>query len=320
MPTQPAQPTLALSSCWNSFRHSDGYKMLKEIKSMGFDHAELSHGIRIVLVPGILQAMEEGWIKITSTHNFCPLPTGINHAAPNLFEPSDSRPQEHDQWLRHTKKSIDFTAQVGADLMVTHLGSVQFFWANPGRKPARYLKSHPDIDRTTDAGYRKVLTKAGEKLRARMPPYWAQVKASLEEIRAYALEKNVRIACENREKFNELPIDDDYAGFLDELPTPSHCGYWHDTGHAQLKQQMGLISHADHLAKNASRLLGFHLHDVKGESDHQPIGHGEIDFEMVSSFWKPDQRLTLELSPRVSPENVLESRERVLMLMAKRFG
>jgi len=293
--------------------------MLKEIRSMGFDHAELSHGIRIVLVPGILEAVEEGWIKITSTHNFCPLPTGINHAAPNLFEPSNSRAQEHDQWLRHTKKSIDFTAQVGADLMVTHLGSVQFLWSNPGRKVSKYLKSHPDIDPTKDAGYQKVLTKAVEKMRARMGPYWEQVKSSLEEIRAYALERNVRIACENREKFQELPVDDDYAEFLEALPAPSHCGYWHDTGHAQLKQQMGLLNHEEHLKKNASRLLGFHLHDVTGDDDHQPIGHGEIDFDMISRFWTPEQRLTLELSPRVSPENVLESREKVLMLIAKRF-
>ncbi len=294
--------------------------MLREIKDMGFNYAELSHGIRIVLVPGILQAVEEGWIKISSTHNFCPLPTGVNQAAPNLFEPSISQSEEHDQWLRHTKRSIDFTNQVGADLMVTHLGSVRFFWSNPGTKVSRYLRTHPETDPATDENYRKVLRKAGEKLRARMPPYWQQVKDSLEEIRTYALEKNVRIGCENREKFQELPVDDDYAEFLANLPTPSHCGYWHDTGHAALKEQMGLLDHRLHLEKNASRLLGFHLHDVSGDKDHQPIGHGEIDFEMVSSFWRPDHLLTLELSPRVKTEDVLESREQVLMLVANRFG
>ena len=62
--------------------------MAKEIASLGFEYAELSHGIRITLVPGILRAVEEGVIKITSTHNFCPLPAGISRAAPNLFQPS----------------------------------------------------------------------------------------------------------------------------------------------------------------------------------------------------------------------------------------
>ncbi|MEY4005674.1 MAG: hypothetical protein RLZZ221_1770, partial [Verrucomicrobiota bacterium] len=86
--------------------------MAKEIASLGFEYAELSHGIRITLVPGILRAVEEGVIKITSTHNFCPLPAGISRAAPNLFQPSALDHKEHDQWLRHTKRSIDFAAQV----------------------------------------------------------------------------------------------------------------------------------------------------------------------------------------------------------------
>ena len=51
------KPTLALSTCWNSYRHSDGYAMLAEIRDMGFEYAELSHGTRIVLVPGILKAV-----------------------------------------------------------------------------------------------------------------------------------------------------------------------------------------------------------------------------------------------------------------------
>ena len=84
--------------------------MLQEMAELGFTHAELSHGIRITLVPGILRAVEEGVIKISSTHNFCPLPTGVHQAAPNLFEPSAEDPREHDQWLRQTKRSLDFAA------------------------------------------------------------------------------------------------------------------------------------------------------------------------------------------------------------------
>jgi len=311
---------MALSTCWNSHRHNDGYEMLKEIVNLGFTHAELSHGTRITLVPGILRAVEEKLIRISSTHNFCPLPTGINQSAPNLFEPSARQLQEHDQWLRHTKRSIEFTAQVGADLMVTHLGSVHFFWRNPVGKIRRHLRANPDAVKSEDPAYQKILAKACAKLRARMPVYWEQVKASLEEIRELAVEKGVRIGCENREKFQELPVDDDFAEFLAGLPQPNTCGYWHDTGHAQLKQQMGLLNHRQHLEKVAYRLQGFHLHDVADSDDHQPIGYGEIDFEMVSSFWKPEHLLTLELSPRTTPQHVIESRDRVRMLIASRFG
>ena len=45
----------------------------------------MSHGIRISLLPGIIEAVDAGEIKISSLHNFCPLPMGVNHSAPNLY-------------------------------------------------------------------------------------------------------------------------------------------------------------------------------------------------------------------------------------------
>src|ERR1044072_2084012 len=140
--------TLALSTSWCSSRHNDGYAMLREIAALGYEFAELSHGIRITLVPGILRAVEEGVIKVASTHNFCPLPTGVVQAAPNLFEPSVSEHREHDQWLRHTKRSIDFASQLKAPAVVCHLGSVQFFWFNPAHALRKYLDEHPEAGRT----------------------------------------------------------------------------------------------------------------------------------------------------------------------------
>src|SRR5690606_38126222 len=195
--------------------------------------------------------------------------------------------QEHDQWLRHTRRSIDFAAQVGARVLVMHLGSVRFFWSNPSAKLRDYRRRHGAGDVRNDPKYAKLLGKAVAKLRARIDPYWAQVLASLEEIRDYALEKDVGIGCENRERFEELPVDEDFPALFESLPAPHPCGYWHDTGHAHLKQAMGLLNHRAHLQRNAERLLGFHLHDVAGEDDHVPIGDGEINFDMVSEFWRP---------------------------------
>lgn len=295
--------------------------MLHEIASLGFTHAELSHGIRIVLVPGILKAVEEGVIQISSTHNFCPLPAGVTQAAPNLFEPSQDEPREHEQWLRHTKRSLDFAAQVKARVLVLHLGSVKFWFFHPARKIQTYLRKNPDTKVATDARYQTVLRKACERMRGRMGPFWKQVQKSLGEISAYAQERGVALGCENREKFEELPIDDDFQALFEALGTNSPCGYWHDTGHADIKQGLGLLDHRAHLEKNANRLIGFHLHDVSsGGKDHQAVGSGRIDFDMVSEFWKPEHALTLELSPRVSSEDVAASKTRIDALLARRFG
>lgn len=316
-----SKPTLALSTCWNSFRHTDGYTMLREIADLGFTHAELSHGIRIVLLPGVIRAVEEGVIKISSTHNFCPLPTGVSQSAPNLFEPSAREHREHEQWLRHTKRSLDFAAQMKARVLVLHLGSVKFFWLNPARKLKSFIRHNPTLTIPGDRAYQAVLRKACEKLRAKMPLYWEQVLESIEEIRGYAAERGVGLGFENREKFEELPLDDDFGVLIDGLPQPHTAGYWHDTGHADIKQGLGLLEHRAHLEKNVSRLLGFHLHDVSADGkDHQPIGAGRIDFKMISGFWRPEHLLTLELSPRVKVEEVVESKARVEELIAARFG
>ena len=315
------KPIIGLSTCWCSPRHTDGYAMLQEVASYGFAYVELSHGIRITLVPGILRALEEGVVQVCSTHNFCPLPTGVNQAAPNIFMPSVRDPRQQDQWLRHTRRSLDFAHQVKARALVTHLGTVEFLWLNPVRKLRKFMAKHPDAVVPGDPRYQAVLAGAMGKLRKRMPSYWEQTQKSVNAILPYAAEKQVRLGLENREKFEELPVDGDFPEFLKGLSHPGSAGYWHDTGHANIKEHMGLINHRQQLADNADQLVGFHLHDVDAKNqDHQEVGTGRIDFKMVSEFWRPHHLLVIELSPRLKPEQMLASKARIEELVAERFG
>jgi sugar phosphate isomerase/epimerase len=200
---------------------------------------------------------------------------------------------------------------------VCHLGSVTFFWFNPARAIRRYLRHHPDAGRIADdKGYRSRRQKCLLKLRKRMPPFWARVKAGIDDVSDYARQKGVKLGLENREKFEELPVDDDFAEFLAGFPADAPVGYWHDTGHAHLKEGMGLLEHRTHLERLAPRTIGFHLHDVGVEGrDHQPVGSGHIDFEMVSHFWRPGHVLTIELSPRATVDDVHASKERIEALI-----
>ncbi len=177
---------------------------------MGFSRVELSHGIRITLVPGILKAVEEGVVAVGSIHNFCPLPMGVMNAAPNFFQPSAANDQERDQWLRQTKRSIDFAAQVGASVLVCHLGSVKYLWLEPDRHMTAYREAHPDAVRSGDKAYLALVEKALQKLRKRMPPFWQRTKDSVKAVLDHAASKNVRLALENRERFEELPVDADF--------------------------------------------------------------------------------------------------------------
>ena len=99
--------------------------MLREVRELGFEYAELSHGTRISLMPGILEAVDAGEIKISTLHNFCPLPMGVNHAAPNLYQFSAEKQRERELATRYTLKTLEFAERVKAPLVVLHLGSVE---------------------------------------------------------------------------------------------------------------------------------------------------------------------------------------------------
>src|SRR5258706_7362064 len=114
----------SLSSCWNSHRHTASAAMLRQIRDLGFEYAELSHGIRISLLPGILQAVDAGEMKISSLHNFCPLPMGVEHAAPNIFKFTSDNPRERENAFKHTIKTLDTAVRVKAAPVVLHIGRI----------------------------------------------------------------------------------------------------------------------------------------------------------------------------------------------------
>ncbi len=130
----------------------------------------------------------------------------------------------------------------------------------------------------------------------------------LDDVLPSFVREGLVLAAENREKCEELPLDEDFPDLFARFPAGSGLVYWHDTGHAHLKEKMGLISQQEHLEANASRLAGFHLHDVCGFADHNPPGRGEIDFAMVARFFRPEHLLTLELHPRLNPAEIVEAK------------
>lgn len=301
--------TISLSTCWNSPRHTDGYEMIAEIAALGFSHVELSHGVRLSLVPGVVRALDEGLIKVSSTHNFCPLPPGVNSAAPNLFTPSSADERIIRQWDRYTRRSIDFARQVGASVMVAHLGDIEFGWGNPAKNVHAVMESR---NANTERGLEKLRRAAADcvnKAKKRKAEYWHRVITNLEQMVPIAKKNGLTIGAEIREKCVELPFDSDFPELLGMFPAGSGLAYWHDVGHAHLKEKMGVIDHEEHLQLLGDRLAGFHVHDVSGFKDHQPPGTGEIDFEMVAQFMKPEHLLTLELHPRLSPNEIVEARD-----------
>lgn len=307
---------LSLSTCWCSARHSDGYAMIEEMRDLGFKRVELSHGIRISLVPGILEALEAGLVEVSSVHNFCPLPNMVQYAAPNLYQPSSSDVRERDLWHRYSMQTLDFAVKVGAPRVVMHSGSVHYFFRSPEARLERWiekagLEAHELREHEV---FRKRCQRALKRIKRSSIASLERVEESYKKLLPEVRERGLQLGIEIREGLEELPMDDGFEAFMAALGEEgAPVGYWHDCGHAQLKHQFGLIDHAEHLEKLAPRLLGFHLHDVsESGKDHQVPGSGVIDFKMIARFVRPEHNLTLELSPKLTADQVRESRDYIL--------
>ena len=85
---------LAFSTCWNSQRHTDGYQMIEEIVELGFNTIEISHGLKISLLPGIIKAYQEKLISVCGVHNYCPSPVEVMMDAPDCYEFTSHRKME----------------------------------------------------------------------------------------------------------------------------------------------------------------------------------------------------------------------------------
>jgi sugar phosphate isomerase/epimerase len=277
--------------------------MLREIRALGFDHVELSHGTRVSLLPGILDAVDAAEVKVTSLHNFCPLPLGVNHAAPNLYQFSDERAPQRELAFKYTLKTIEFATRVKAPVVVLHVGSIEM--KNYTDKLLEMIgKGEKESTR-----YKKLAAEFSAKREAKKEKSLARTVDCLKKLVPEAEARGIRLGVENRQALEEIPLESDYQWLLKELPSP-HLVYWHDTGHAQIKENLGFIRHATHLESVRDRLAGFHIHDVKfpGE-DHRAPGTGMIDFAALKHLVKPEHIKVFEFSPSLTVEQVKDGVE-----------
>ena len=272
--------------------------MLREVRDLGFEYAELSHGTRISLLPGIIEAVEAGEIKISSLHNFCPLPIGVNFSAPNLYKLSSENPKEWENAYRYTRKTIEMAARLKAPLVVLHYGCIEMkdymeklleMVARGERETPKYEKMREEVIRKRGAAKERYIERANELIRRLLP--------QVEEL-------GLKLGIENREAVEELPLEDDYGLLFKELASPAIV-YWHDTGHAQIKENLGFLDHAFHLESQRDKLFGFHIHDVQFPGrDHCAPGTGTVNFAALKATVKPTHIKVFEFSPAMTVEEL----------------
>ena len=74
------------------------------------------------------------------------------------------------------------------------------------------------------------------------------------------------------------------AVYTEKLYFPHRIGFLYDVGHAQTLDILGFYRHEDWLERFAPRIIGTHLHDVVGTTDHFAPGMGTV---WILTWWLP---------------------------------
>jgi sugar phosphate isomerase/epimerase len=294
---------IAFSTCWNSARNTDGDKMLRQIRNLGFNIVELGHGIRISLMPGIQQMYDKGEVKFSSLHNFCPLPVEVMGASPDCYQFSSPYAKERERAIKQTLQTIDFAERLSAAFVVLHLGEVSM---NP---ITDVLIKMAKNGRLLSRKYVREKIRAVKKRERAAPAYLQRVKDCLKRIVDYAATKNVKLGLEGRRGYEEIPSERELPALLDELNAP-HVGYWHDFGHIQIKHNLGFLDHAEWLREIGPRTIGCHVQDcIWPAQDHQPPFSGDVDLANLVPLLPRDCAWVWEMSPRRNAVEIRRSRE-----------
>ncbi len=277
--------------------------MLDEILDLGFERVELGHGIRLSLMEGIQRRFNKGGFKISSLHNFCPLPIEITRAAPDCYQFSSTDPRERERALKHTFQTIDFAERFGADFVVLHLGRT------PIDDYTSKLVRLAEVGMLHTREYVREKLACVKKRQEKAAPFLQRSKDCLARIAEYAAGKNVQLGVESRHSYEEIPNEREMAEVLNEFNIPE-VGYWHDFGHVQVKHNLGFLDHREWLAEAAPRLLGCHLHDTKWPGrDHLAPFTGDVEYDQLIPLLPKETLFVFEMSPRRTVEEITTARD-----------
>lgn len=288
----------SLTTRWNARRHETGEAMIEEILGMGFDHVELGFDLTPNLVPGVCAMIKAGRVKADSVHSYCPLPP-VAYPSPEPFTLAASDPSIRANALHYLENTIRFAAEVDARVVVAHAGNVEMKPVTP------QLVSLITEGRQYDEEYEKVRMKlllAREKaVSAQLPFLYAGVERLLP-----LLESTRRVlAFEILPTWEAIPSEVEMERLMTHFNSPwLRC--WHDLGHGQIRENLGLTSHARWVKRLRPWLAGMHIHDVRPPAtDHVMPPAGTIKFPLFRECVQGDIIRVLEPGQGVPAADII---------------
>jgi len=266
---------LAISTAWNSRRYRSGKKIVEEVKGLGFNSVELNFSLSKKIVKEISEFSE---IQVVSLHNFCPLPDGLTRkeALPDSYSLSSRRKNIREKAIKFTKRTI-LTAKKFDACVVLHLGRVEI------KDYTRKLISIKKANGEGSLKFKKLKERMKKERNDNAEIFFDSAFQSLKDLSQFAFDNGIKLGIENRFYFREIPNLKETKILLSNFGK-MNTFYWHDTGHAFIREKLGFEKEIEYLKAFNNYLLGLHIHDVKNLSDHKAPFTGEINFKYLNKF------------------------------------
>ncbi|MDD5292397.1 MAG: TIM barrel protein [Candidatus Omnitrophica bacterium] len=294
---------LALSTSWNQGSCRSAENTIEQIKGLGFECVELCFSHTQKDLKEILKSR----IKVTSLHNFCPIPDGLprKKALPDCFSLASTNTEERKKAVKLTKRTILSARKFKAKAVVLHTGRVEI--PDYTKQLIKILSRKKETRPDKFASLRELEIQERKNNKVE---FLDNIFLSIKELADFAFNEGVLLGIENRIYIREIPNFQEIKIFTDNFHKKG-VGYWHDTGHAYILEKLGFAKHTDYLKTYSRYLLGIHIHDVKGFVDHNAPFSGEIDFTEFRPYIKKDTIKVVEAHKPASAKELIQARKKL---------
>jgi FMN phosphatase YigB (HAD superfamily)/sugar phosphate isomerase/epimerase len=284
----------SLSTMWAKKNFTQLSDFFEAARRLGFARIELNHQIDSAMLTGI----DLSRYQFSSVHEPCPADVSTDELKKRDWLISSPDEDKRIRGVEAIKRSIDLAHQLHAPVVVVHCGMV-----STDLRIEKEMRELFDAGKAETDEYQELKQKLIERRADLIGPCFEAVKKSLLELLDYAGSLRIRLGLENRYHYFDIPSLDEMGELL-SLAGTEQMGFIYDAGHAQALDRLGFYPHEEWLRRYASRMIGSHLHDVQGVTDHFAPGLGEVDYKMVASYLPADAYRTFELQVTNSPEQV----------------
>ncbi len=277
---------VTLSTKWSHERMIPLPDLAPILYDLELDGIELNHAVRSADLTGF----DLGSLPIRSIHEPCPADVSTAVLARRDWQISATDAWNRRQGVRMMMRSIDLAHQLGARHVVVHPGNAGL----PGLDEKELRRLYKAGERES-SGYQAVHDAMIENRKAVQAERLSAAVISLRELLEYARPLHIRLGLENRFHVMDIPSPDEMETLLD-LAEPEFLGVQFDVGHAQTLDALGFYPFMEWIDRFAHRIIGLHLHDVRGVDDHFAPGLGEVDYEKFAHRIPAAAYRTLEVS------------------------